>query len=53
MSLPTTSGDSADDADLRARLGAAARVHAHDRFDTSIVIPRIEQLYRDLLEKRA
>ncbi len=30
---------------LRARLGAAASVHAASTFDTSIVVPRIERLY--------
>lgn len=40
------------DAGLRARLGAAARVHAEARFDTSTVVPRLERLYADLLERR-
>lgn len=40
------------DAGLRARLGAAARVHAEARFDTSTVVPRVERLYADLLERR-
>lgn len=41
------------DADLRARLGAGARVHAQTHFDTSAVLPRIERLYHDLLQRRA
>ncbi len=41
------------DAELRTRLGAAARVHAESRFDVSVVIPRVERLYRALLERRA
>jgi glycosyltransferase involved in cell wall biosynthesis len=35
----------AADAPLRERLGAAARVRAWERFDSSQVIPRIEELY--------
>ena len=42
-----------DDADLRRRLGAAARTHAETQFDTSVVLPRIERLYQDLLRRRA
>src|SRR4029078_10863818 len=42
-----------DDPDLRARLGAAARARAFTTFDSSVVIPRIEQLYRDLLARAA
>jgi glycogen synthase len=42
-----------DDPDLRARLGAAARAHAFTAFDSSVVIPRIERLYRDLLARAA
>jgi glycogen(starch) synthase len=42
-----------DDPDLRARLGAAARARAFTAFDSSVVIPRIEQLYRDLLNRAA
>jgi glycogen synthase len=42
-----------DDADLRIRLSTAARAHAETRFDASVVLPRIEQLYRDLLQRRA
>jgi glycogen(starch) synthase len=41
------------DAELRARLGAAARIHAESQFDVSVVIPRVERLYRDLLGSRA
>ena len=40
-----------DDA-LRHRLGDGARQHAVERFDTSVVIPRVERLYRDLVESR-
>ena len=40
------------DAELRARLGIAARVHAEGKFDASTVVPRVEQLYVDLLELR-
>jgi glycogen(starch) synthase len=42
-----------DDPDLRARLGAAARARAFTAFDSSVVIPRIERLYRDLLNRAA
>src|SRR5205085_1369782 len=41
------------DADLRARLGAAARVHAQTHFDSAVVLPRMEQLYFDILRRRA
>jgi glycosyltransferase involved in cell wall biosynthesis len=41
-----------DDPELRARLGAAARTHAETHFDTSVVLPQIEQLYRDVLRRR-
>jgi glycogen(starch) synthase len=40
------------DEPLRARLGADARAHAAVKFDTSVVVPRIERLYLDLMEKR-
>jgi glycogen(starch) synthase len=40
------------DEPLRARLGAAAHVHAASTFDTSMVAPRIERLYVELVEKR-
>ena len=36
------------DADLRARMGAAARLHAEARFDTGAVVARVERLYSDL-----
>jgi glycogen(starch) synthase len=39
------------DESLRARLGSDARAHARATFDTSIVIPQIERLYIDLMEK--
>jgi glycogen(starch) synthase len=42
-----------DDADLRSRLGSAARTHAETHFDASIVLPRIEHLYQDLVQRRA
>src|SRR3954463_11049755 len=42
-----------DDPDLRARLGAAARARALTAFDSSVVIPRIERLYLDLLHRAA
>lgn len=41
-----------EDKALRRRLGDGARRHVLERFDTSVVIPRIERLYRDLLESR-
>jgi glycosyltransferase involved in cell wall biosynthesis len=41
-----------EDEALRRRLGDGARRHVLERFDTSVVIPRIERLYRDLLEAR-
>jgi glycogen synthase len=40
-----------DDADLRRRLGAAAQIHAETHFDVSVVLPRIERLYHDLLRR--
>jgi glycosyltransferase involved in cell wall biosynthesis len=41
-----------EDPELRARLGAAARVHAASHFDAAAVVERVEQLYLDLLERR-
>jgi glycogen(starch) synthase len=41
-----------DSAALRARLGEAARVRARSLFDSSVVVPRVERLYMDLLERR-
>jgi glycosyltransferase involved in cell wall biosynthesis len=41
------------DAELRTRLGAAARSHAESRFDAPAVIGRVEQLYLDLLRRSA
>lgn len=38
------------DAALRARLGAAARLHAQQRFDAPAVVRRIETLYRELID---
>ncbi|CAN5644786.1 glycosyltransferase family 4 protein [soil metagenome] len=40
------------DADLRQRLGGAARSHAAAHFDAGAVVARIEHLYRDLLNAR-
>ena len=40
------------DADLRARLSTAARVHAEERFDAPSVVSRIEALYLDLTSRR-
>jgi glycogen synthase len=40
------------DPDLRARLGAAAQVHAASHFDAAAVVERVERLYLDLLESR-
>lgn len=40
------------DADLRARLGAAARTHAEERFDAPGVVARIARLYAELVEGR-
>jgi glycosyltransferase involved in cell wall biosynthesis len=37
------------DPDLRARLGAAARLHAAAHFDAAPVVARVERLYLDLL----
>jgi hypothetical protein len=33
---------------LRARLGAAARKHAEERFDAPAVVARLEVLYAEL-----
>ena len=43
----------AADAELRRRLGAAARTRAEERFDSPRVLERIEALYRDLVAARA
>ena len=40
------------DESLRTRLGSSARVRAAATFDTSVVVPRMERLYGELLEKR-
>jgi glycosyltransferase involved in cell wall biosynthesis len=37
---------------LRARLGAAARLRAVERFDAASTITRIDRLYRDLTGAR-
>jgi len=42
-----------EDGELRARLGAAARVHVERRFDAHAVVGRIEALYTDLLAGRS
>jgi len=42
-----------DDAGLQRQLGAAARAHAETHFDTSVVLPRVEQLYHDVLRRQA
>jgi glycosyltransferase involved in cell wall biosynthesis len=41
-----------DDSSLRTRLAAAARQHASTRFDTAIVVDRIERLYDELIQER-
>jgi glycosyltransferase involved in cell wall biosynthesis len=41
-----------EDEALRARLGAAARLHAEERFDSPRVVGRIEELYLELLGGR-
>jgi glycosyltransferase involved in cell wall biosynthesis len=40
------------DADLRARLSAAARVYAEERFDAPSVVSRIDALYLELTSRR-
>jgi glycosyltransferase involved in cell wall biosynthesis len=40
------------DANLRARLSAAARVYAEERFDAPSVVSRIEALYLELTSRR-
>jgi glycogen(starch) synthase len=40
------------DADLRARLSAAARIYAEERFDAPSVVARIEALYLELMSGR-
>jgi len=42
-----------DDADLRRQVGAAARAHAEMQFDSSVVLPRVERLYQELVQRRA
>jgi phosphatidylinositol alpha-1,6-mannosyltransferase len=41
------------DAPLRARLGEAARRKVERTFDTAVVVGRMEQLYRELVNPRA
>jgi glycogen synthase len=41
-----------EDADLRARLGAGARLRAEQEFDAPAVVARIESIYDDLLSRR-
>jgi glycogen(starch) synthase len=41
-----------EDHSLRARLAAAARQHASTRFDTGIVVHRIQRLYEELIQER-
>jgi glycosyltransferase involved in cell wall biosynthesis len=41
----------AGDPDLRAELGRAARARIDERFDASVVVTRIEKLYRDLIDR--
>jgi glycogen(starch) synthase len=40
------------DGALRARLGAAARIHAERHFDAPAIVARIERVYEELLERR-
>jgi glycogen(starch) synthase len=42
-----------EDPDLRRRLGAAARRHAEMHFDASVILPRVERLYQDLVQQGA
>ena len=42
-----------EDEDLRRQLGTAASRHAATHFDASVVLPRVERLYQDLLQRRA
>jgi glycosyltransferase involved in cell wall biosynthesis len=42
-----------EDPRLRAALGAQARVETHVKFSASLVVERIEQIYRGLLSPRA
>ncbi len=58
--LSTTPEELADDvkrlrgdAELRTRLGTAARTHAESRFDAPVVVARIERLYLELVKGRA
>jgi glycosyltransferase involved in cell wall biosynthesis len=51
--LTAAVGRLAADEGLRARLGAAAAVHAASRFDVPVVLDRIERLYEDLLAGRS
>jgi glycosyltransferase involved in cell wall biosynthesis len=41
-----------EDSTLRERLGAAARTRTAERFDSSVVVARVEQLYFDLQRSR-
>lgn len=41
------------DAQLRARLGAAAAARVRDKFEASAVVARVDALYRDILTKPA
>ena len=42
-----------DDGELRERLGAAARTRTAERFDSRVVVARVEQLYFDLARSLA
>ena len=43
----------ASDRELRERLGAAARARTAERFDSRVVVTRVEELYFDLKRNRA
>jgi glycosyltransferase involved in cell wall biosynthesis len=43
----------ASDRELRERLGAAARARTAARFDSRVVVARVEELYFDLKRDRA
>ena len=53
MNCHRTYGGWPSDRELRERLGAAARARTAERFDSRVVVTRVEELYFDLKRNRA
>ena len=51
-SLETALRTLINDSELRVKMGQSAGKHARDEFHESVVVPRIERLYRDILAKQ-